>query len=361
MLVLPALPRPDQRGPRSSIPRSSARGRRARVPTARPRPGSSTCTSAASSTRCCTSCTRASGTRCCSTSATCRRSEPFQRLVNQGMILAAAYTDERGHVRRGVGGRGARRRVLPRRPAGHARVREDGQEPEERGHARRHLPRLRRRHACGSTRWRRARSTRRGRGTPPTSSACTASCSGCGATSSTRTPATLGVADATPDDETRRVLHRTIAAVRDDMAAMSFNTAIARLTECNNHLTQVVARDGAAPRAVAAAAGADGRAAGAAHRRGAWARLGHADTLTYEPFPVAGSGAGSSTTRSRCRCRSTARCGPDHRAGRRRRGRPRAAARADDTDRRAARRRRGPQGDRRPRPHRQLRRRRDAS
>ena len=57
------------------------------------------------------------------------------------------------------------------------------------------------------------------------------------------------VADAAPDDETRRVLHRTIAAVRDDMASMSFNTAIARLTECNNHLTQVVARDGAAPRA----------------------------------------------------------------------------------------------------------------
>ena len=49
------------------------------------------------------------------------------------------------------------------------------------------------------------------------------------------------VSDATPDDETRRVLHRTIAAVRDDMASMSFNTAIARLTECNNHLTQVVA------------------------------------------------------------------------------------------------------------------------
>ena len=32
---------------------------------------------------------------------------------------------------------------------------------------------------------------------------------------------------------------------------MSFNTAIARLIECNNHLTQVVARDGAAPREVA--------------------------------------------------------------------------------------------------------------
>ena len=57
----------------------------------------------------------------------------------------------------------------------------------------------------------------------------------------------LRVSDARPDDETLRVLHRTIAAVRDDMASMSFNTAIARLFECNNHLTHVVARDGAAP------------------------------------------------------------------------------------------------------------------
>ena len=47
----------------------------------------------------------------------------------------------------------------------------------------------------------------------------------------------LRVTDAPADPETRRVLHRTIAAVRDDMAAMSFNTAIARLFELNNHLT----------------------------------------------------------------------------------------------------------------------------
>ena len=44
-------------------------------------------TSAAPSTPCCTCSTRASGTRCCSTAATCHTPEPFQRLVNQGMIL----------------------------------------------------------------------------------------------------------------------------------------------------------------------------------------------------------------------------------------------------------------------------------
>ena len=81
---------------RWSIPRSSGRGRRARAPTARRRPGSSTSTSAASSTRCCTCSTRASGTRCCYDLGHVSTLEPFQRLVNQGMVLAAAYTDERG-------------------------------------------------------------------------------------------------------------------------------------------------------------------------------------------------------------------------------------------------------------------------
>ena len=79
----------------------------------------------------------------------------------------------------------------------------------------------------------------------------------------------MRVSDAPADDETRRVLHRTIAAVRDDMATMGFNTAIARLIECNNHLTH-----GGRPRRCRAARGrgaarADGRAARAAHRRGA--------------------------------------------------------------------------------------------
>jgi leucyl-tRNA synthetase len=59
------------------------------------------------------------------------------------------------------------------------------------------------------------------------------------------------IGDDEPDDETRRQLHRTIAAVRDDMASLRFNTAVARLFELNNHLTQVVQRQGSAPREVA--------------------------------------------------------------------------------------------------------------
>ena len=45
------------------------------------------------------------------------------------------------------------------------------------------------------------------------------------------------VSDDPPDDETLRVLHRSIASVRDGMETLRFNTSIARITELNNHLT----------------------------------------------------------------------------------------------------------------------------
>jgi leucyl-tRNA synthetase len=95
------------------------------------------------------------------------------------------------------------------------------------------------------------------------------------------------VSDAGADDETRRVLNRTIAAVRDDMASMSFNTAIARLTEYNNHLTQVVAREGAAPREAVLPIVLMVAPLAPHIAEEVWSRLGHADTLTYEQFPVA--------------------------------------------------------------------------
>ncbi len=58
------------------------------------------------------------------------------------------------------------------------------------------------------------------------------------------------VVETEPDIETRRILHRTIDGVRSDMEALRFNTAIAKLIECNNHLTTVSAASGT-PRAVA--------------------------------------------------------------------------------------------------------------
>ena len=103
-------------------------------------PAASTCTSAASSTRCCTCSVQPVLAQGPVRPRSVSTPEPFQRLFNQGMVQAPALHRRAWHVRRGVGGR--RDATVPaflRRPAGHARVREDGQEPEERGHARRHL------------------------------------------------------------------------------------------------------------------------------------------------------------------------------------------------------------------------------
>ena len=167
--------------------------------------------------------------------------EPYYRLFNQGYILAAAFKDEREiyvEATEVVERDGA---FFYDGPAGHPRVGQDGQEPEERRHARRHLRRATAPTRCASTRWRWARSTRRARGRRATSSACTASCSGCGATSSTRRPASCACSTRPADDDTRRLLHRTIDGVRDDMEALRFNTAIAKLIELNNHLTKLPA------------------------------------------------------------------------------------------------------------------------
>ncbi len=95
------------------------------------------------------------------------------------------------------------------------------------------------------------------------------------------------VTDAAADPETRRILHRSIAAVRDDMAQLKFNTAIARLSELNNRLTQVVAEVGAAPlevveRLVLMLAPLTPHVA-----EELWSRLGHAESLAYAPFPAA--------------------------------------------------------------------------
>ena len=92
--------------------------------------------------------------------------------------------------------------------------------------------------------------------------------------------------DETPaDDETRRVLHRTIDAVRTDMANLRFNTAIAKLTELNNHVTAKGAattpREVAEPLTLMVAPLAPHIA------EELWHRLGHAETVVYAPFPEA--------------------------------------------------------------------------
>jgi leucyl-tRNA synthetase len=93
------------------------------------------------------------------------------------------------------------------------------------------------------------------------------------------------VTDAPADDETRRLLHRTIAAVSADYDGLRFNTAVAKLIELNNHLTRAgaagVPRDVAEPLVLMMAPITPHVA------EELWAGMGHATTLAYEPFPAA--------------------------------------------------------------------------
>jgi leucyl-tRNA synthetase len=97
----------------------------------------------------------------------------------------------------------------------------------------------------------------------------------------------LRVVDTPPDDATRRLLHRTIDAVGTDLGRLEFNTAIARLFEVNNRLTQVVAASGGAPREVVDAMVRMLAPLTPHVAEELWERLGHATTIAYEPFPEA--------------------------------------------------------------------------
>ena len=91
------------------------------------------------------------------------------------------------------------------------------------------------------------------------------------------------VVDEPMDAATERLLHKTIAAVRADYTDLSFNTAIARLTEFNNHLTRL----DAVPRAAVEPLVLMFAPLTPHIAEELWARLGHPASLAFEPFPVA--------------------------------------------------------------------------
>jgi leucyl-tRNA synthetase len=88
------------------------------------------------------------------------------------------------------------------------------------------------------------------------------------------------------DDETNRLLHRVIDAVRGDLENLRFNTAIAKLIELTNRAT-VIAGGGGAPRAVVEPLVLMVSPFAPHLAEDLWRRLGHPDTLAYEPFPTA--------------------------------------------------------------------------
>jgi leucyl-tRNA synthetase len=88
------------------------------------------------------------------------------------------------------------------------------------------------------------------------------------------------------DEETRKLLHRTIDGVRVDMEALRFNTAIAKLIELNNRLTQVAGEAGT-PREVAEPLVLMLSPLTPHLAEELWRRLGHHDTVAFQAFPVA--------------------------------------------------------------------------
>ncbi|RPK84765.1 leucine--tRNA ligase [Streptomyces sp. ADI98-10] len=94
----------------------------------------------------------------------------------------------------------------------------------------------------------------------------------------------ITVVDTEPGEDTLRALHKAIDGVGQDMAGMRFNTAIAKVTELNNHLTKAggpLSRS-VAERLVLLIAPLAPHVA-----EELWRRLGHTESVVHQDFPVA--------------------------------------------------------------------------
>ncbi|MFB4317200.1 leucine--tRNA ligase [Actinomadura sp. 21ATH] len=209
--------------------------------------------------------------------------EPFGRLVNQGYVLADAYTDERGmyvpaaEVERDRGGGPSYRgRPVTRRAGRMGKSRKNGIAPDEiydrYGADTLRLHEMAMGPLDADRPWRTDgiagvhRFLRRLWRVVVDEETGAARVTGTG-----------------PDPDTLRRLHRTIAAVRADFEAMRYNTAIARLMELTGH----AARLPEPPRALAEALVLMVAPLAPHIAEELWERLGHREPILYAPFPDA--------------------------------------------------------------------------
>ena len=96
----------------------------------------------------------------------------------------------------------------------------------------------------------------------------------------------LLTSDTTPATDTLRKMHRTIAAVRQGMETLRFNTSIARITELCNHLTAIYPSVGM-PREVGEVLTLLLAPLAPHIAEELWMRQGHDSSLAQEPFPLA--------------------------------------------------------------------------
>jgi leucyl-tRNA synthetase len=95
----------------------------------------------------------------------------------------------------------------------------------------------------------------------------------------------LRVHDQPPDDQTTRLLHRTVKVVRRDLQHLRFNTAIARLMELNSHAAKLATAAGGPPRGLAEPLVLMVAPFAPHIAEELWSTMGHAASLAYEPFP----------------------------------------------------------------------------
>lgn len=93
------------------------------------------------------------------------------------------------------------------------------------------------------------------------------------------------VVDTPIDDETRRLLHRVVDGVRVDIEEMRFNTAIAKLIELTNRVTQI--SSAGAPREVVDPLVRMVSPFAPHLAEELWQRLGNDSSIAYADFPVA--------------------------------------------------------------------------
>jgi leucyl-tRNA synthetase len=93
------------------------------------------------------------------------------------------------------------------------------------------------------------------------------------------------VVDRPLTEDTARRLHHTVRIVRRDFEALRFNTAIARLTELNTHAGKLAVQHHTIPRALAEPLVLMVAPLAPHIAEELWTRIGHTDPVTQAPFP----------------------------------------------------------------------------
>ncbi|MFF0381608.1 leucine--tRNA ligase [Streptomyces sp. NPDC004286] len=95
------------------------------------------------------------------------------------------------------------------------------------------------------------------------------------------------VTDAEPGEDTLRALNKAIDGVGQDLEGLRFNTAIAKVTELNNHLTKAYGSAGVLPRTVAEPLVLMIAPLAPHIAEELWRKLGRTDSVVHQDFPVA--------------------------------------------------------------------------